>query len=364
MTSDATSPLKDGMDCARVAQEDILEGYLLGKLSEEDRDAFEEHYFECARCFDELTTLRAMREELGGPHIEPESTTRRLLVWRAAAYVATPAIVLLGLALWLREPRSAPRETTLARTSSQPHPKPAEPAPIGTNGPSKPTIEQPPQIEPSPHEPSTPRRPLRRPAHAPGETTATQTASQAQAERAGPRSAETTGASDLTIERLARVEPASYQPDRLRGPVDEATQRFRRGMEQYVKGDFANAVEDLRVARTLDPNGAHISFFLGVSELMLGHVAAAIGSLQRTIALGDSPYLEDAHFYLAKALLQIKHVPPVGSVYARGGALAVATDGVTLDPAEVQFREVIKLRGPRSEEAKRLLAEIERLKRQ
>ena len=36
----------------------------MGRLSEEDRDAFEEHYFECARCFDELQTLQAIREEL------------------------------------------------------------------------------------------------------------------------------------------------------------------------------------------------------------------------------------------------------------------------------------------------------------
>jgi lipoprotein NlpI len=96
----------------------------------------------------------------------------------------------------------------------------------------------------------------------------------------------------------------------------------------------------LRAARKLDPNAAHISFFLGVSHLMLGHDDTAFDALRATIELGDSPYLEEAHFYLAKAYLRRRDV----------GA------------AEAHLNQVIQLRGSESEEARRLLAGIERLK--
>ena len=60
MTANATNLSKNRMDCARVAREEIVEGYLLDRLSEGDREAFEEHCFGCGRCFDELQTLPAI----------------------------------------------------------------------------------------------------------------------------------------------------------------------------------------------------------------------------------------------------------------------------------------------------------------
>ena len=350
MTTDSTNSPKERMDCARVAREQILESYLLGKLSDEDRDAFEEHFFECTHCFDELKTLRALREELGRPHTNPVLRTRVFLLWGAVGAFAAAAILIIGLGLSLREHGpTAPIESAQAPTTSQPSSDATKSPSSETNDPSIARIE-------------SPRGALRGPSSAPRATTITKTASQPQPKQAESRSPETTGASELAIEHLARVEPRPYDPGTVPGRVDEATERFRRGMERYVKGDFANAIEDLRLARKLDSDAPHISFFVGVTELMLGHVGAAIGSLRQTIALGDSPYLEDAHFYLAKAFLQLNRVSSVRSVYPPGGTLVVATDGVTLEPAEEQLRQVIKLGGSRSEEAKRLLAEIERIK--
>ena len=81
------------MDCARVAREEALEGYLLGRLNEEDREAFEEHYFECAGCFDELRALQAVRAELENGSVETQGNARHAFVrWileakkRAAAW--------------------------------------------------------------------------------------------------------------------------------------------------------------------------------------------------------------------------------------------------------------------------------------
>lgn len=284
MTTNTTNPSKERMDCARVAREEVLEGYLLGRLPDEDREAFEEHYFECSRCFDELQTLRTARAELARMRVEPESSTRFFFGWRAAC-VAIPAIILVvGLALWRRAPAAPPPETTTAKTS--------------------------PQVLP---------------------------------ERVEARTPETTGGSEPTLEQLAELDPPPYEPSTLRGPLDEATQRFRRGMENYRNAKYTSAVDNLLGARTLDPGAAHISFFLGVSQLMAGQDDAAVESLRATIALGDSPYLEEAHFYLAKAFLRRKDL--------RG--------------AERELNQVIHLGGIRKgAEASRLLVEIERIKQQ
>jgi hypothetical protein len=34
--------------------EDLIDGYLLNRLSEQDKEAFEEHYFNCSSCFEQL----------------------------------------------------------------------------------------------------------------------------------------------------------------------------------------------------------------------------------------------------------------------------------------------------------------------
>jgi hypothetical protein len=110
-------------------------------------------------------------------------------------------------------------------------------------------------------------------------------------------------------------------------------------MEHYRKAEYARAAEDLRVAADLDPEAAHSRFFLGISHLLLKQDDAGIDRLQATIALGDSAYLEDAHFYLAKAFL--------GRPDPRA--------------AETQLKKLVQLGGSRSNEARRLLAAIQKL---
>ena len=89
MSENATNSSKRKMDCGRVARDEILESYLLSRLSEEDRDAFEQHYFECARCFDELQTLQAIRDELPRVRVECETKSAHPLIrWAPAAGLA------------------------------------------------------------------------------------------------------------------------------------------------------------------------------------------------------------------------------------------------------------------------------------
>jgi tetratricopeptide (TPR) repeat protein len=102
---------------------------------------------------------------------------------------------------------------------------------------------------------------------------------------------------------LARFEPPSYVPPALRGAEDEATERFRIGMKHYVEAHYGEAIPDLRTAVDLAPERVSIRFFLGICLLMTEQTDAGIEELKKTIELGDSVYLEEAHFYLVKAFL-------------------------------------------------------------
>jgi tetratricopeptide (TPR) repeat protein len=270
------------MDCDRASREEIFENYLTDRLSEEDRAAFEEHYFGCPRCFDELQTLQAIREELRDGAEFEDNAGRTVPRWAQAAGLAAAVVLAAGTMLWMRPsvPSGVQNETA---------------APVQSQA-------------------ESPRRPPPQ-----------------ESERAVP---------EPSLEQLARIQPPPYQPIRLRGVPDEATARFQKGMERYRKADYAGAVAELRGAAELDPEASHIRFFLGICHLMVSEDDAGIERLQATIGLGDSPYLEEAHLYLAKAFLRRKDF----------GA------------AEAQLKALIQLRGSKSAEAGRLLTQIQKLK--
>ena len=133
------------------------------------------------------------------------------------------------------------------------------------------------------------------------------------------------------------IELPPYSPPRLRAVPTEAQRVFRAAMTSYSTGDCASAMPGLQRALAIDETFAQARFYLGVCELHDGRVDAASADLQRVIAVGESPYLEDAHFFLAHARL-------------RQG------DG---DGARREFQRVIELRGERGIEAKRLLEQLE-----
>jgi TolA-binding protein len=284
MTSDATNSSKRTLDCRAVAREEIVERYVTGRLNEDDREAFEEHCFHCERCFDELQTLQAIREEARDTEIEFETPpARSRSVWIFGA-VAAALVLAIGVTMWVRlTPRNPGAATVVTK-----RPQPASPPSQG-----------------------------------------------GELER--PRTSES--APSPAIDQLARVEPAPYEPVTLRGPADEATSRFRQGMDKYQKRDYAGAVADLNAAADLDPDAAHVRFFLGVSYLLVGEDAAAIRQLQATVELGDSPYVEETHLYLARAFIRERNV----------------------QAAKAHLNTVIRLRGTHADEAQRLLSAIERL---
>src|ERR1700687_5497371 len=84
------------MNCKEVEEREILEEYLLDRLTEPDREEFEKHYFECASCFSQLETRLAVQAELRRqPGMPPRArgVGFRLAVgvWRYSAQKHTPS---------------------------------------------------------------------------------------------------------------------------------------------------------------------------------------------------------------------------------------------------------------------------------
>jgi tetratricopeptide (TPR) repeat protein len=145
--------------------------------------------------------------------------------------------------------------------------------------------------------------------------------------------------SRLELAELAKVDPPAYAPVRLRGSEADAARRFREAMELYAASDWRGALPGLRVAAGLDPESPHIAFYLGACALLAGETDEAIAQLQRTVDLGDTPFLEEGLYYLAKAQL-------------RAGNVTAARDALG---------KLIVLNGDRSEEAQRLLDRLDAL---
>jgi tetratricopeptide (TPR) repeat protein len=149
------------------------------------------------------------------------------------------------------------------------------------------------------------------------------------------------GPAGPSLAELARFDPPTYTPAVLRGAQDEAMRKFRVAMKHYQQGDYTRAITGLRAAAKLNPKDAGALFFLGVSYLLSGKTDEGIAGLQQSVALGDTPYLEEAHYYLAKAFLHKND----------------------LAAAEAELQKTVQLKGERESKAQELLQAIQALHR-
>jgi len=257
--------------CDNVAADDLAERYVLGQLSPAEQEAYERHYFECDRCFGDLRSLQAIHAALQ-QHPRAARSRKdepRQWLWRGwaiAGAVAASLVVVVLLRQFEAPERVVDRGAPPAAVS------PVTPAPVAM-----------------PEEP-------------PAESRADGAAVPSTAKAGAPsRRAE-------LLAKLARVQPPRFSPSVLRGMTDEATAAFQQGMKFYVAGDFGAAAPLLRNAARLDPGRPDIAFFLAASELLSGDATAAAGEFNRTIEMGDTPFLEEAHYYLAKAHLKLGDV--------------------------------------------------------
>ena len=90
-------------------------------------------------------------------------------------------------------------------------------------------------------------------------------------------------------------------------PVRHAPARpdsvFGAAMSAYLAGEYSVAATGLEAAVEAGAGPVPAEFFRGASLLMLDRPADAEQAFSAVIDAGDSPYLAEAHFYRAKALL-------------------------------------------------------------
>ena len=267
------------MTCDEIERDEIAERYLLGRLGDEEQERFEAHYFDCKRCLERLQIMEAAQAELARA---PESTkhvpasSRRW--WRTAAALAAAAVGVLAVrVLQQTPPGDAPTERTV-------------------------------QTRP------------------PDDV------------RTAPPSSQSGAQAELLWSQLGAIEPPAYSPLRLRSNATDAQREFRSAMALYAAKNYAEAASGLRRAVALPGAPVDARFYLGVCELQTGRVQDAAAAFERVIAFGESPYLEDAHFFLAKARIRQRDATA----------------------ARTELQRVIALEGDRRKEAVQLMSQLPR----
>jgi tetratricopeptide (TPR) repeat protein len=267
------------MNCKEVDEQDVLERYLLERLTEQERDEFEKHYFECGPCFVQLQTALTLQEELRSKPLVAipagRPLFRRAWAW-APALVVVVLLFAVGIWWYKAEIYQSWRQASSSASSNS----------SGTPA--------------------------------------------AGALISGDQS-QTSSPATPTLEQLARVKAPSYSGIILRGAENEAQETFRKAMLSYTRGDYAKAIPGLQAATKASSETAKFSFYLGACYLLTGQTDDAIESFRRTIALDDAAYSEPAHFYLAKAYLAKKVVPAAEeelqtTVQLRGSKAAEAAE--------------------------------------
>ncbi len=115
-----------------------------------------------------------------------------------------------------------------------------------------------------------------------------------------------------------------------------APKDFQKAMQRYAMQDFAGAIPGLQAAAKASPSFIASRFYLGICWLLTGNTISGIQELRMITEAGASPYLEPAHFYLAKGLIA-EH---------------------DISRARTQLESVVALHGDLEKQAEALLAEI------
>ena len=107
------------------------------------------------------------------------------------------------------------------------------------------------------------------------------------------------------IAELGRV---TQPPIYLGVPVRQAPARpdsvFDVAMTAYSVGDYAASAAGLEEAIGAGADPSASQFFLGASLLMAGSESEAADAFRAVLGAGASPYVAEAHYYLAKILLR------------------------------------------------------------
>jgi tetratricopeptide (TPR) repeat protein len=117
------------VDCTQVERDGITLKYILGKLDEEDRQAFEEHYFSCGACYEALAADMALETELAENRWRVEERSSPA-IWRpqwALAAAAAALVLVVGALLWFRVPGPQMQPSSVLAELSEVDPPPYAP---------------------------------------------------------------------------------------------------------------------------------------------------------------------------------------------------------------------------------------------
>lgn len=100
-------------------------------------------------------------------------------------------------------------------------------------------------------------------------------------------------------------EPPIYLGVPVRGTPGHGDSLFDAAMTAYGERRYAAAALGLRGALAAGQDSVVTEFFLGASLLMANQPRDAVTSLSYVVAKGDTPYMAEAEYYAAKALLRL-----------------------------------------------------------
>jgi hypothetical protein len=132
------------MNCEQAAGTDLAARYATSQLSPEERDSYEQHYFECWHCFEEVQLHLSMQAALKTvPRVQAARAGHAARGWAAWVGIAATVIVMASIGSWrLRLPARPPQPAV----SSVPVAAPAPPDPIELLARVDPPVYQPPAL--------------------------------------------------------------------------------------------------------------------------------------------------------------------------------------------------------------------------
>ena len=227
-------------DCIGAPAHEWLERYVDGTLPEQEKQQFEDHYFDCPVCLGELQAVQAAQEQLRRHPVNVAPPRARIFSWPVmvtfGAMAATLAIAV----------------TTFRVMREHPHSQNAQ------------AIVQPQQAAPAPAKPDA-------------------------------------GEPAQEIAQLADLSLPPYRAATLRDGTADAA--FEQGMRFYTAGNCPAATTALSKVDSLGPDGTAAAFYLGVCRMNARDFAGAASQLHHVAFGGESPQLESAWYYLAQIAL-------------------------------------------------------------
>ncbi|MBZ5506988.1 MAG: tetratricopeptide repeat protein [Acidobacteriia bacterium] len=330
--------LRETMDCQRIADGELVEKYLNGRLDPALQDDLEIHLLSCPHCLAHAETLKTIRAGLATvPQEAPGAAARKFWTsgWGRVG-IAAAVLILVAAGVYLfRQSSRKPAQTANTPTEVPPN-TPVAPRPRNEAGSEQHASDHPAQRaekkNPRPEiKPGRDSREAEGPKVMPETQVATShptpvpssTPSNARKEPASPGMSEE-GAVELY--RLAAVQAPPYtfnQPGGSTGPGTEPGAKpsssfssmtgpgrafFQQAMLAYVEGHYEDAAHLLEKTVQSQPRAVPANFYLGVCRLLQGHPSESVAPLKEVLAAPASSFTQSAHFYLAKAYLQMSQL--------------------------------------------------------